>query len=60
MDLFDPKMSLLRTGSQEALSEDRDEGQSVTGTMLGPAGLPPCHRALCVVSKEDIWVVLFF
>ena len=47
-------------GIQEALSEDRDGGQSVTGSTLGPAGLPPCHRALHVVSKEAIWVVLFF
>lgn len=45
---------------QEALSEDRDGEQSVTGSMLGPAGLPSCHRALRVVSKEEIWVVLFF
>lgn len=22
--------------------------------------LPSCHRALCMMSKEEMWVVLFF
>ena len=60
MDSFEPKPSPLRASRQEALSEDRVGEQSVTGSVLGPAGLPSCHAALRVVSKEEIWVVLFF
>lgn len=39
MDSFELKTSSLRPSRQEALFEDRNEGQSVTGSLLGTAGL---------------------
>lgn len=59
VDSFEHKTSPLTARRWEALFEDRDGEQSVTVFMLGTAGLPQCHRALHMVSKEEVWVLLF-
>lgn len=57
---WSPRHQLQRECIQEALSEDRDGGRSVTGSTLGYSWLPPCHRAPCMMSKEETCFLLFF